>query len=68
MFRLKCPLNNPDCRGQEAIPDGDGCDATLAWWFSEEARQRLAEIRKQPRRHRHYSPLCVTLYCESKMY
>lgn len=46
--RLKCPLNNPDCRGQEAIPDGDGCDATLAWWFSEEARQKLAEIRKQP--------------------
>jgi penicillin-insensitive murein endopeptidase len=46
--RLKCPQNNPDCRGQEAIPDGDGCDATLAWWFSEEARQRLAEIRKQP--------------------
>ena len=46
--RLKCPQNNPDCRGQEAIPDGDGCDATLAWWFSEEARQRLAEMRKQP--------------------
>jgi len=46
--RLKCPQNNPDCDGQETIPAGDGCDATLAWWFSEEARQRLAEIRKQP--------------------
>jgi penicillin-insensitive murein DD-endopeptidase len=46
--RLKCPENSPECRGQETTPEGDGCDATLAWWFSEEAQQKLAEIRKQP--------------------
>ena len=62
--RLKCPQNNPDCNGQEAIPDGDGCDATLAWWFSEEARQRLAEIRKQPPAP---PPLLPSL-CEAVLY
>jgi penicillin-insensitive murein endopeptidase len=36
--RLKCPNNNKDCRGQEPLPEGDGCDAGLAWWFSEEAK------------------------------
>ena len=35
--RLKCPDNNPHCQRQEPIPSGDGCDASLAWWFSKEA-------------------------------
>ncbi|MGR8930929.1 MAG: penicillin-insensitive murein endopeptidase [Gammaproteobacteria bacterium] len=36
--RLKCPDNNPYCVSQESVPSGDGCDASLAWWFSKEAR------------------------------
>ena len=36
--RLKCPKNNHDCQGQEPLPQGTGCDAELAWWFSEEAK------------------------------
>ena len=36
--RLKCPLNNPYCQGQEPLPQGDGCDAGLDWWFTEEAK------------------------------
>ena len=36
--RLKCPKNNKYCQGQEPLPPGDGCDAKLAWWFSEEAK------------------------------
>jgi penicillin-insensitive murein DD-endopeptidase len=36
--RLKCPENNPHCDGQEPLPEGDGCDASLAWWFSAEAK------------------------------
>lgn len=36
--RLKCPQNNPYCLGQEPLPPGDGCDAGLSWWFSEEAK------------------------------
>lgn len=36
--RLKCPEQNPHCDGQPPLPAGDGCDASLAWWFSKEAK------------------------------
>lgn len=32
-MRLACPADNPDCESQEDIPLGDGCDASLNWWF-----------------------------------
>jgi penicillin-insensitive murein endopeptidase len=35
--RLNCPAGAIDCEMQDAIPAGDGCDATLAWWMSDEA-------------------------------
>jgi penicillin-insensitive murein endopeptidase len=34
--RLKCPADSPLCVAQDAPPD-DGCGASLAWWFSEDA-------------------------------
>ncbi|MDP2902371.1 MAG: penicillin-insensitive murein endopeptidase [Methylovulum sp.] len=37
--RLKCPIGNKQCAGQEPLPPGDGCDAGLAWWFSAEAKK-----------------------------
>jgi penicillin-insensitive murein endopeptidase len=36
--RLKCPGNSKDCISQIPLPEADGCDAGLAWWFSEEAK------------------------------
>jgi len=36
--RLKCPEQNPHCQGQPPLPAGDGCDSSLAWWFSREAK------------------------------
>ena len=36
--RLKCPEGNSECISQSPIPEGNGCDATLDWWFSEEAK------------------------------
>lgn len=42
-LRLRCPPGQPDCRDQPPPPPGDGCDASLAWWFTDEAR------RPQPR-------------------
>lgn len=36
--RLQCPAESPDCRRQEPVPKGDGCDASLDWWFTAEAR------------------------------
>jgi penicillin-insensitive murein endopeptidase len=34
--RLRCPADSLECVPQEAPPD-DGCGATLAWWFSDDA-------------------------------
>jgi len=33
--RLVCPDGEDACRDQEPVPPGDGCDASLAWWFSD---------------------------------
>ncbi|MEO3997225.1 penicillin-insensitive murein endopeptidase [Mesorhizobium sp. CAU 1732] len=35
-IRIGCPAGSPGCRGQEATPKADGCDQSLAWWFTEE--------------------------------
>ena len=43
--RLKCPPNSPDCLNQPDVPVGSGCDAILAWWFTDEARAALARRR-----------------------
>lgn len=37
--RLRCPPDSPDCRDIAPPPPGDGCDATLEWWFSPEAQR-----------------------------
>jgi penicillin-insensitive murein endopeptidase len=35
--RLACPPGETACKGQDPVPEGDGCDeASLAWWFSDE--------------------------------
>jgi penicillin-insensitive murein DD-endopeptidase len=36
--RLKCPSGSPHCVSQAVLPEGSGCDASLAYWFSEEAK------------------------------
>lgn len=36
--RLKCPDSSPECKRQAPPSEGDGCDATLDWWFSDEAK------------------------------
>ncbi len=35
--RLFCPVGADKCSPQETTLEGDGCDATLEWWFTEEA-------------------------------
>ena len=40
--RLKCPADSPQCVPQDP-PADDGCGATLAWWFSEDAETRRAK-------------------------
>lgn len=34
--RLACPKGESACKSQDPVPPGDGCDSSLAWWFSEE--------------------------------
>ena len=34
--RLACPAGMAACQRQAPPPPGDGCDATLAWWFTDE--------------------------------
>ncbi len=36
-IRLRCPPGEAACQDQDPVPPGDGCDASLEWWFSEEA-------------------------------
>jgi penicillin-insensitive murein endopeptidase len=36
-IRLSCPAGEESCRAQEPPPQGDGCDKSLDWWFTDEA-------------------------------
>lgn len=35
-IRIFCPAGASDCKRQVAVNAGDGCDKTLAWWFTSE--------------------------------
>jgi penicillin-insensitive murein endopeptidase len=35
--RLRCPEGSNACENQNVPLHGDGCDKSLAWWFSDEA-------------------------------
>ncbi len=35
-IRIKCPEGSTGCKPQAKVPPGDGCDASLAWWFTKE--------------------------------
>jgi penicillin-insensitive murein endopeptidase len=37
--RLRCPADSPDCRDIAPPPPGDGCDSSLDWWLTPEARR-----------------------------
>jgi penicillin-insensitive murein endopeptidase len=36
-IRIKCPASDSGCEPQDPVPPGDGCDRSLAWWFTDEA-------------------------------
>ena len=36
-IRIKCPQGDDACEAQAPTPPGDGCGASLAWWFTDEA-------------------------------
>ncbi|MEM7268531.1 MAG: penicillin-insensitive murein endopeptidase [Pseudomonadota bacterium] len=64
--RLSCPEGARGCFNQAAPPAGDGCDETLDWWFSDEARNPKPDPnapKKPPRRELTLADLPVA--CES---
>jgi len=47
---LHCPPDSTEClERQPPVPDGDGCDASLDWWFSAAAREELRKGAGAPR-------------------
>jgi penicillin-insensitive murein endopeptidase len=34
-IRFRCPAGQPECVTGAPVPPGDGCDATLQWWFDQ---------------------------------
>jgi penicillin-insensitive murein endopeptidase len=46
--RLACPKASPECIPQDQLPSGDGCDASLDWWFTDEARARQRRALASP--------------------
>ena len=34
-IHFRCPANQPECTDQAPPPPGDGCDASLQWWFDQ---------------------------------
>ncbi len=46
--RLSCPAGSRDCVPQVPVPPGEGCDASLAWWFEPHATQPEAAPRHPP--------------------
>jgi penicillin-insensitive murein endopeptidase len=47
--RLNCPDGDKACRTEEdPVPPGDGCDATLDYWFTREMKERARRERTEP--------------------
>jgi penicillin-insensitive murein endopeptidase len=56
--RLTCPADAPDCAPQDKPPPGDGCDASLDWWFTDEALNPKPGKPRPPLRMADMPPAC----------
>ena len=63
--RLNCPAGALDCVNQDPIPAGDGCDETLAWWFSDEARNPKPKPGQKKKKRRAIRMADLPLACEA---
>jgi penicillin-insensitive murein endopeptidase len=63
-IRIKCPADEPACEPQEPLPKGDGCDKSLAWWFTDEALHPKAGAAKAPITMAQLPPECRTVVLE----
>lgn len=52
-IRMKCPADSPNCRPQDPVPaSGNGCDASLDWWFTDEPWTPNPGAKPAPRREK----------------
>ncbi|HEV7263799.1 MAG TPA: penicillin-insensitive murein endopeptidase [Falsiroseomonas sp.] len=61
--RLRCPPGSPDCRDIAPPPPGDGCDASLDWWLTPEARRPPGRPPARPPSARPAPPPRLPLAC-----
>jgi len=47
-IRIRCPEGETACQAQDPVPAGDGCDKSLAWWFTDEALHPKSEGKPKP--------------------
>ena len=47
--RIACPSGDTTCQPQEPVPSGDGCDKSLAWWFTDEALHPYVNPNAKPK-------------------
>ena len=47
--RIACPAGETTCQPQEPVPPGDGCDKSLAWWFTDEALHPVVDPNAKPK-------------------
>jgi penicillin-insensitive murein DD-endopeptidase len=47
--RIACPAGETSCQAQEPVPPGDGCDKSLAWWFTDEVLHPKVDPNAKPK-------------------
>ncbi|MGO9744321.1 MAG: penicillin-insensitive murein endopeptidase [Roseiarcus sp.] len=57
-IRIRCPEGETACQPQDPVPPGDGCDRTLAWWFTDEALHPRPGPAKPPIKMAELPPEC----------
>jgi penicillin-insensitive murein DD-endopeptidase len=48
-LRIAFPAGDATCQPQEPVPPGDGCDKSLAWWFTDEALHPRVDPNAKPK-------------------
>lgn len=66
--RLVCPTGSPECKSvADPIPAGNGCDDTLAWWFSDEAREAENKKSTEPPKMPDLPAACATVLASASV-
>lgn len=50
--RLSCLPGSPNCKSQPKVAAGDGCDKSLAWWFTDEPWKPAKPSKEPPKKPR----------------